>query len=81
MPLKPERNLYEYAVVRYVPSVERGEFVNVGLVMMCKRGRWLRCRFNIDEGRLDALFPGCESDCLSDSWHRSMMWPVVADRP
>ena len=64
MPLKPERNLYEYAVVRYVPSVERGEFVNVGLVMMCKRRRWLRCRFNIDEGRLDALFPGCDVGLL-----------------
>ncbi|MDE5631495.1 MAG: DUF3037 domain-containing protein, partial [Muribaculaceae bacterium] len=35
MPTPPERNLFEYAVVRFVPSIERGEFVNVGLVMMC----------------------------------------------
>lgn len=41
MPEKPEMHLYEYAVVRYMPRVEREEFVNVGLVMMCKRRRWI----------------------------------------
>lgn len=41
-------NLYEYAVIRYVPRVEREEFINVGLAMMCKRSRWIRVetRFN-----------------------------------
>ena len=39
MPQQPEKLLYEYAVVRYIPVVERGEQVNVGLVMMCKRRR------------------------------------------
>lgn len=42
MQSKPEKHLYEYAVIRYVPRVEREEFVNVGLVMMCKRRRWIR---------------------------------------
>ena len=40
----PEKNLFEYAVVRYLPDVEREEFINVGLIMMCKRRRWLKCR-------------------------------------
>ncbi|MDE6804920.1 MAG: DUF3037 domain-containing protein, partial [Muribaculaceae bacterium] len=31
----PENLLYEYAVIRYVPRVEREEFINVGLMMMC----------------------------------------------
>ncbi|MDE6525557.1 MAG: DUF3037 domain-containing protein, partial [Paramuribaculum sp.] len=34
-----EKSVYEYAVVRIVPRVEREEFVNVGLLMMCKRRR------------------------------------------
>lgn len=33
--------LYEYSVIRIVPRVEREEFVNVGLIMMCKRVKWL----------------------------------------
>lgn len=41
-------NLYEYAVIRYVPRVEREEFINIGLIMMCKRRRWLRVRIEID---------------------------------
>lgn len=52
-----ETQLYEYAVLRYVPSVEREEFVNVGLVMMCKRCRWLKIRVFINEKRVLAFLP------------------------
>lgn len=51
----PDTNLYEYAVVRYVPRPEREEFINVGLAMMCKRRRWLRLEIHIDPVRLRAL--------------------------
>lgn len=63
MPEKSSRDnhLFEYAVIRFVPDIERGEFVNIGLVMMCKRRRWLRCAFNFDLPRIEALFP--KSDC------------------
>lgn len=47
-----ESNLYEYAVIRYVPRVEREEFVNVGLVMMCKRRRWMRAAIHLPLDRL-----------------------------
>lgn len=53
----PDANLYEYAVVRYVPRVEREEFVNIGLIMMCKRRRWLRSEIHIDEPRILSLCP------------------------
>lgn len=56
----PDANLYEYAVVRYVPRVERGEFVNIGLIMMCKRRRWLRCEIVIDEARIRSLYPSAD---------------------
>ena len=37
-----EKHVYEYAVMRYVPRVEREEFINVGLLMMCKRLKWIK---------------------------------------
>lgn len=56
MQSKPE-NLYEYAVVRFVPKVEREEFINVGLIMMCKRRRWIRTAIVADFARVKAFAP------------------------
>lgn len=47
-----DKHLYEYAVIRYVPRVEREEFINVGLIMMCKSRRWLRVELWIDERKM-----------------------------
>lgn len=60
----PDTNLYEYAVVRYVPRVEREEFINIGLIMMCKRRRWLRCEICIDEARIRTLYPSADLSLL-----------------
>ncbi len=51
-----EKYLYEYAVIRFVPKVEREEFINVGIIMYCKRPKFLKARYNIDEQKLH-LFP------------------------
>ena len=64
MPLKSGKNLFEYAVVRNIPDIERGEFINVGLVMMCKRRRWLQCRMHIAADRIVALFPEADLELL-----------------
>lgn len=48
-------HLYEYAVIRYVPDVEREEFFNIGLVMMCKRRRWIKAKININAEKLKAF--------------------------
>lgn len=60
-----ELNKYEYAVVRYVPRVEREEFVNVGLAMMCKRRRWIKVVILIPEGKLFAMSPDTNKDILA----------------
>lgn len=60
----PDERLYEYAVVRYVPRVDREEFVNIGLLMMCKRRKWLKGEVWLDEGRLRAFDPGINIDAL-----------------
>lgn len=60
-----DEKLYEYAVVRYMPRIERGEFINIGLIMMCKRHRWLRLQLHIDPSRLDAMKDACCADELT----------------
>jgi len=42
-----EQHLYEYAVIRVVPKVEREEFINVGLMLYCKRQKYLRIQNQI----------------------------------
>lgn len=60
-----EQNRYEYAVIRFVPRVEREEFVNVGLAMMCKRRRWMRVELMLNENRIKAMSPDADLDVLA----------------
>lgn len=48
-------HLYEYAVIRFVPRVEREEFINVGLLMMCKRMKWIRAQLHVSENKVAAF--------------------------
>ncbi|MCT9933955.1 DUF3037 domain-containing protein [Planotetraspora sp. A-T 1434] len=49
------RDVYEYAVIRVMPSVERGELVNAGVIVYCQPRGYLCARVELDEGRLLAL--------------------------
>lgn len=55
-----ERELFEYAVIRWVPRVEREEFLNVGVILFCKNRNFLRVLYEVKEERLKAIFPECE---------------------
>jgi hypothetical protein len=57
-----EQDLFEYAVIRYVPRVEREEFLNVGVVLYCAKQRYLGMLYEVNEMRLLAL---CEKTDLS----------------
>jgi hypothetical protein len=57
----PEKHLFEYAVIRLVPRVEREEFLNVGLVMYCKKQRYLQTVFHLDKERLKAFSPALDT--------------------
>ena len=50
-----EKHLFEYAVVRVVPRVEREEFLNVGVILYCDKQKFLKFKFNLDEDRLRAF--------------------------
>ncbi|WP_374949958.1 DUF3037 domain-containing protein [Mucilaginibacter sp.] len=51
-----DRYLFEYAVIRVVPRVEREEFMNVGVVLYCNRQKYLKMLYQVDVQRLNALF-------------------------
>jgi hypothetical protein len=48
----PEKHLYEYAVIRLVPRVEREEFLNVGIILFSKGAKYLNCKYQIDIEKL-----------------------------
>jgi hypothetical protein len=56
----PERESFQYAVVRVVPRVERGESLNAGVVLFARRHGFLAARVELDAAALGALSPGCD---------------------
>lgn len=56
-----EKHLFEYAIIRVVPKVEREEFLNVGVVLYCKELKFLDAIITINKQRLNALCG--EIDC------------------
>lgn len=65
MPAEP----FEYAILRLVPRVERGERINVGVVLFCRTRRFLGIRTHFDlvrRGAALALAPGADLDAVQD---------------
>jgi len=52
---------YDYAIVRVLPRVERGEQLNVGIILSCAGSGYLRARFAVDDAALQALAPGFDA--------------------
>ncbi|MFT6866658.1 MAG: hypothetical protein ACJA08_001493 [Cyclobacteriaceae bacterium] len=59
-------HLFEYATIRLIPKVERGEFVNIGSILYCSGERFLQCVFHWDEARMLALFPDVDIVLVKD---------------
>lgn len=51
----PQKHLFEYAVIRVVPKVEREEFLNIGVIVYCAQQKFLQSRYLLDELRLKAF--------------------------
>jgi len=56
----PGPEAFQYAILRVVPRVERGERLNVGVVLYCRRRGFLGTLIELDEPRLHALDPSCD---------------------
>ena len=57
-------HVYEYAILRVVPCVEREEFINVGVILSCKRKGILLCKILLDENKLNMLDNTADSDLI-----------------
>jgi hypothetical protein len=64
---------FAYAILRVVPRVERGEQLNAGVVLYCRRLKFLQARCELDEDRLRALAPDCPASEV-----RSVLDTIVA---
>ena len=59
-----QRRTYDYAVVRVVPRVDRGEFINAGVIVACATQGFLQARIELDEARVRALDPAADLDAI-----------------
>lgn len=50
-----DNHLYEYAVIRVVPRVEREEFLNIGIILFCKKKKFIKILFHLNKERIQAL--------------------------
>jgi len=56
----PDRSAFQYTILRVVPSIERGERMNVGVALLCPQRKFVGARVALDEARLAALAPGLD---------------------
>jgi hypothetical protein len=77
---------FDFAVIRIVPRVERGEFINAGVIVFSAEKKFLQAIIHVDEARLTALWP--EHDALrsehdKDVLHRHLrgMVDICAGEP
>ncbi|MEO3406648.1 DUF3037 domain-containing protein [Mucilaginibacter sp. CAU 1740] len=59
--------VFEYAVIRVVPRVEREEFINIGVIVFCAKQKFLKVLFSLDNKRLAGFCGDLDLDCLKDN--------------
>ncbi|MEI8087255.1 MAG: DUF3037 domain-containing protein [Paludibacter sp.] len=59
------KHLFEYAVIRVLPKVEREEFINVGIILFSKRAKYIRTMISLNEQRLSLFSTELDIDLLN----------------
>lgn len=62
-----EDKLYEYAVIRLVPKVEREEFFNIGLVMFSKKEKYIRVEFHLCKDKFSLMRSKLDYDDIEEN--------------
>jgi hypothetical protein len=47
-----DNHIYEYAVIRVLPVIEREEFVNVGIILFCKKANFIKVHYSVNDAKL-----------------------------
>jgi hypothetical protein len=74
----PGKFLFEYAVIRVVPRVEREEFLNVGVILYCKDRQFLQYLYTLDKERLNSFCNDFDCDEIEEHL-RAFEWICNAD--
>ena len=61
-----DKHLFEYAVIRVVPRVEREEFFNVGIILYCKTKKYLECIYQLDKPNIQVLCHALDCDDVEE---------------
>lgn len=59
--------LFDYAVIRVVPRVEREEFINVGVILYCKVEKFLQVKYQLDVNRLSVFSPELDLNAVEEN--------------
>ena len=62
-----DKHLYEYAVIRVVPRVEREEFINAGVIVFCKRQKFVKMLFTVAEQKILMLSPEADIEQIKQN--------------
>jgi hypothetical protein len=62
-----QNKLYEYAVIRIVPRVEREEFINAGIVLFCKKEKYLKCKYELHREKLLCIYADADIDFIQQN--------------
>ncbi len=61
-----DKEIYEFAIIRLVPKVEREEFLNIGAIVLCKRQQYLEMKFTVDKKRLEAFAEDIDFELINE---------------
>ncbi len=59
-----DRVTYEFAIIRFVPKVEREEFINIGALLFSKRKKYLGIKYSVDTQRLKAFSENIDQNII-----------------
>jgi len=71
-----DRYIFEYAIIRFVPKVEREEFFNVGVILFSKRKKFIGIKYQINPDKLKSFSPEIELDLLNEYLNA---WKLICD--
>jgi hypothetical protein len=72
----PNKQTFEYAIIRLVPKVEREEFFNIGVLLFSKQKRFLDIKYFIDIQKLKVIAPEIEASVLNAYLNA---WKLICD--
>lgn len=71
-----DKHTYKYAVIRFLPRVEREEFFNVGVILFCKRLKYLDVKFHVDLDKLNSFSSEVEVETINEYLNS---WKIICE--